>query len=139
MNTKNRNSFKLQFGRSFVFGLVTIPFWSFFICSFVSQLLPLSLVCVCWLMLLFLKGQPRLAPQTLWSRFPAVYSKNKQDKTTGRPKSKATRRLLFLSFYSNFYRNSLQGWAPLLTRCMHNLSPVIPVLTLPTTNGWKVE
>ena len=36
------------------------------------------------------KGHPRLAPQTSNSRFQAVYSKNKQDKTRGRPKSKAT-------------------------------------------------
>ena len=36
-------------------------------------------------------------------------------------------------------RNSWQGWAPLQSRCMHNLSPVILVLILPTTNGWKAE
>lgn len=29
-------------------------------------------------------------------------------------------------------RNSRQGWAPLLSRCMHNLSPVILVPILPT-------
>ena len=36
-------------------------------------------------------------------------------------------------------RNSRQGGAPLLSRCVHNLSPVILVLILPTTNGWKAE
>ena len=36
-------------------------------------------------------------------------------------------------------RNSRQGWAPLLSRCMRNLSPVILVLILPTTNGWKAK
>ena len=34
-------------------------------------------------------------------------------------------------------RNSRQGGAPLLSRCVHNLSPVILVLILPTTNGFN--
>ena len=37
------------------------------------------------------------------------------------------------------YRKSRQGWAPLVSRCMHNLSQVILVLILPTTNEWKAE
>ena len=32
-----------------------------------------------------------------------------------------------------------EGWAPLQSRCMHNLSPVLLVLISPTTNGWKAE
>ena len=43
------------------------------------------------------------------------------------------------SAVTGIYRKSRQGWAPLVSRCMHNLSPVILVLILPTTNEWKAE
>ena len=49
------------------------------------------------------------------------------------------------SFYNastiicGIYRNSWQGWVQLLSSWIHNLSPVVLVLILPTTNGWKAE
>ena len=58
--------------------------------------------------------------------------------TEGRRKSKAAFSIASTVTYG-INRNSRQGWAPLISRCMHNLSPVILVLILSTTNGWKVN
>ena len=43
------------------------------------------------------------------------------------------------AFFFSFYRTSRQGWALLRFRRLHNLFPGIPVLILPTANGWNAE
>ena len=73
------------------------------------------------------------------ARYPRI-TKTRRDKRAtaveGNPKAPFS---LASTVTYGINRNSRQGGAPLLSRCVHNLSPVILVLILPTTNGWKAE